>query len=166
MRRVLLLLGLATSSLALMAAPVSATHSPGGGPNYDKANGTVEDVFPSTLHVNAISDANGANPRGHLWYEAGAPSFMVEVAGEVTCLRVVGNLATVGMRIERSKLPGFPGEGNGFLFIVQDFGEPGDGIPPDSHLDIPTAVPPTSCPSPVIFTFGHRSGNYVVHDAT
>ena len=69
--------------------------------------------------MNAISDANGANARGHLWYSAGDPEF-IEVAGEVTCMNVQGNLATVGMSIDRSKLPGFPGEGNGFLFIITD----------------------------------------------
>jgi hypothetical protein len=165
------LLGALLLALALVApASVSATHSPGDGPNLDKVDGTVEDVFPSTLHVNAVSDPDGSNPRGQLWYTADNPGFTVDVAGEVTCVNVVMNLATVGMRIDRSKLPGFPGVGNGFLFVVQDFGEPGAGDPPtqlpDSHLDIPLTTPPTTCPSPFIFTFGHDHGNFVVHDAT
>ena len=64
--------------------------------------------------------------------------------------------------IDRSKLPGFPGEGNGFLFIVTDNGEPGDL---DTHLDIPTALPPAVCPAPFLFPFPHDHGNYIVHDA-
>jgi hypothetical protein len=149
----------------IVPASAIATHSPGGGPDSDKVDGTVEDLFPSTLHVNAISNPDGTDARGHLWYTADNPGFpfVVDVAGEVTCLNVVGNMATIGMRIDRSKLPGFPGEGNGFLFVVTDNGEPGDM---DTHLDIPTAVPPTTCPLPFPFPFPHKSGNFIVHDAT
>jgi hypothetical protein len=127
-------------------------------------DGTVEDIFPSTLHVNAISDPNGTNARGHHWYRADVSTFYpaFDEAGDVTCLRVVGNNATIGMRIDRSKLPGFPGEGNGFLFYVSDYGEPGDL---DSHLDIPLTTPPTVCLAPITFAFPQRHGNFVVHDA-
>jgi hypothetical protein len=166
MKRLLTALLLALTLILPMAA--NATHSPGNGPDSDKVDGTVEDTFPSTLHVNAISNPDGTDPRGHLWYSADNPGFpfVVEVAGEVTCLRVAGNNATIGMRIDRSKLPGFPGEGNGFLFFVSDYGEPGGGTPPDSHLDVPTAVPPTVCPAPIAFVTPHDHGNFVVHDAT
>jgi hypothetical protein len=46
----------------------------------------------STLRVNAISDPDGSNARGYLWYTADNPGFpfVVNVAGEVTCLNVVG----------------------------------------------------------------------------
>lgn len=149
--------------LCLMVPMVaSASHSPGEGPDSDKVNGTVEDLFPSTLHVNAISDPDGTNARGHLWYTADAAGFVFDEAGDVTCLRVQGNNATIGMRIDRSKLPGFPGEGNGFLFYVSDYGEPGDM---DSHLDVPMTVPPTICPNPITFAYPQKSGNFVVHDA-
>lgn len=160
MKRMLVALLLALCLIA--PTTVSATHSPGGGPKSDKVDGTVEDLFPSTLHVNAISNPDGTDARGHLWYTADATGFVVDVAGEVTCLNVQGNRATVGMRIDRSKLPGFPGEGNGFLFVVNDNGEPGDT---DTHLDIPMAVPPTVCPNPFVFVFPHDHGNFVVHDA-
>jgi hypothetical protein len=147
----------------IVAASASATQA--APPDSDKVDGTVEDLFPSTLHVNAISDPDGSNARGHLWYTAGNPGFpfVVNVAGDVTCLNVVGNMATIGMRIDRSKLPGFPGEGNGFLFYVTDNGEPGDM---DTHLDVPTLVPPTVCPPPIPFPFPHKSGNFIVRDAT
>lgn len=145
-----------------LAVPVAANAD---SPNNDKVDGTVADLFPSTLHVNAISDADGANARGHLWYTADNPGFpfVVDVAGDVTCLNVQGNNASIGMRIDRSKLPGFPGEGNGFLFIVHDDGEPGTM---DTHLDIPLTTPPTVCPNPVPFAFPHDHGNFVVQDAT
>jgi hypothetical protein len=163
MKRMLAPLLMALCLLVPMAA--SATHSPGNGPDMDKVDGTVEDLFPSTLHVNATSDPDGANPSGHLWYRADASSFspVFDEVGEVTCLNVLGNDATIGMRIDRSKAPGFPGVGNGFLFYVSDYGEPGDL---DSHLDIPTLTPPTTCPTPVPFAFPQKNGNFVVHDAT
>lgn len=160
MKRMLAPVLLVLSLMVPMAA--SATHSPGEGPNSDKVDGTVEDLFPSTLHVNAISDPDGSNARGHLWYTADASGFTFEEAGEVTCLSVQGNNATIGMRIDRSKLPGFPGEGNGFLFYVSDYGEPGDM---DSHLDVPLTTPPTTCPTPIVFAYPQKSGNFVVHDA-
>lgn len=142
-----------------LAVPLAASGNP---PTQDKVDGTVEDIFPSTLHVAAISDANGSNARGNLWYHAENPGFTINVAGEVTCLNVVGNMATIGMRIDRAKLPGLVGEGDGFLFVVNDNGEPGDM---DTHLDIPQAVPPTVCPNPFLFVFPHKSGNFIVRDA-
>jgi hypothetical protein len=56
-----------------------------------------------------------------------------------------------------------PREGNGFIFYVSDFGEPGDL---DCHLDVPTATPPTTCPPPITFAYPQKNGNFVVHDAT
>jgi hypothetical protein len=161
MKRILAFLLLAMCLIVPVSA--SATHSPGNGPDSDKVDGTVADLFPSTLHVNAISDPDGTNARGHLWYTDDATGFLFDEAGVVTCLNVVGNNATVGMRIDRSKLPGFPGEGNGFLFYVSDYGEPGDM---DSHLDVPQVIPPTVCPPPITFAYPQKSGNFVVHDAT
>lgn len=164
MKRMLAPLLLALCLLAPIGA--SASHSPGDGPDLDKVDGTVEDLARTTLHVNAISNPDGTDPRGHLWYRSQQPGFgPFDEVGSVTCMRVVGNLATVGMRIDRSKLPGLPGEGNGFLFHISDFGEPGAGPPPDSHGDIFLPTPPTVCPTPIAFIFAHANGNFVVHDA-
>jgi hypothetical protein len=154
MKRLLLA---ALVALCLMV-PIGASANP---PNQDKVDGTVEDIQPTTLHVNAISDADGANARGHLWYTANDPE-TIEVAGEVTCMNVQANLASVGMRIDRSKLPGLPGEGNGILFIITDNGEPGDM---DTHLDIYELTPRTVCPNPFLFPYPHSHGNFIVRDA-
>lgn len=164
MKQILTTLLVAVALLVPMAA--TASHSPGGGPNLDKVDGTVEDLAATTLHVNAVSNPDGTDARGHLWYRSEQPGFgPFDEVGSVTCMRVVGNLATVGMRIDRSKLPGLPGEGNGFLFHISDFGEPGAGPPPDSHGDIFLPTPPTVCPAPIAFIFPHANGNFVVHDA-
>jgi hypothetical protein len=162
MKRMFAPLLLALSLIVPLAA--SASHSPGGGPDLDKVDGTVEDVFPSTLHVNAISNPDGTEARGKFYYRADVSTFFpaLDEVGEVTCLRVVGNRAFVGGRIDRSKLPTFPGEGNGFLFLVTDNGEPGDM---DAHLDFPLTTPPTTCPVPGFHFFPHKRGNFIVHDA-
>jgi hypothetical protein len=151
-----LLLGLL---LALcLVVPIGASADP---PTKDKVDGTLEDIFPSTLHVNAISDANGANARGHFWYELGDPA-TIQVAGEVTCMNVQGNVAAVGARIDRSKLPGLPGVGNGAVFYITDNGEPGDM---DVHWDTFQVNPPTSCPFINFGPFPSKHGNFIVQDA-
>src|SRR5215208_6260425 len=101
----------------------SASHSPGDGPDYNKVDGTVEDTPGTTLHVNAYSDPGGANPGGHFWYRSEQTGFLFDEVGDVTCVNVFApDRAWVGGRIDRSKMPGFPGEGNGFLFLVVDTG--------------------------------------------
>src|SRR5918996_6510353 len=100
-----------------LVVPMGASADP---PTLDKVDGTVEDIFPCTLHVNAISNADGSDARGKFYYRADVSTFFpaFDEVGEVTCLRVVGNRAFVGGRIDRSKLPALPGEGDGFLFLV------------------------------------------------
>src|SRR5688572_22230845 len=120
MRKLLMLLGLAASSLVLMIAPatVSATHSPGEGPDQDLASGTMESVIGTKFHVNAHSGPSGEDAGGHFYVErkeAVGPA-QLDFAGDVTCLTVIGNVAFVGGSIDRSKtdLP-FPGEGSGII---------------------------------------------------
>lgn len=144
----------------------SATHAEGTGPRHDKADGTVEDLFPSTLHINAISDPGGANARGHFYYRVDNPGagYVLDDVGDVTCLRVFGgNKAWIGGRVDRSKITGLPAGIVGYLFLVVDNGEPGDT---DAHLDFPLTSVPTSCPGAGDHAFPHKRGNYVVHQAT
>jgi hypothetical protein len=168
MRKLVAPLLLMLSLMVPLAA--SASHSPGGGPNQDKVDGTLEDVGPTTLHVNAYSDPDGSNPGGHFWYRSEQPGFgPYDLAGEVTCVNVFApDRAWVGGRIDRAKLPGLPGEGDGFLFLIVDTGEPADANPlmSDSHTDFPLADPPAVCPTGGVFYFQHKSGNFVVHQAS
>lgn len=156
-------------SLAIPLA-ASASHAPGEGPNQDKVDGTLEDLPGTTLHVNAYSDPGGANPGGHFYYRSEQAGFgPFDEVGDVTCVNVFdANHAWVGGRIDRSKIPGLPGEeGNGFLFLVTDTGEPADANPamPDSHADFFLPTPPTTCPTGGQFFFPHKRGNFVVHNA-
>ena len=170
MRRVVAPLLLALFLIVPSAA--YASHSPGSGPDQDKVDGTLEDTGPTTLHVNAYSDPGGANPGGHFWYRSDQSGFgPFDEVGDVTCVNVFApDRAWVGGRIDRSKVPGLPGEeGNGFLFLIVDTGEPADAntLMPDSHADFFYLTAPTVCPTvPLVFYFPYKSGNFVVHEAT
>jgi hypothetical protein len=164
MKVILTLLLLAVCLTLTLSA--GASHSGGNGPANDKADGTVEDIFPSTLHINAISEPGGANARGHFYYRVDNPGagYVLDDVGDVTCLRVFdGNKAWIGGRVDRSKVTGLPAGVVGYLFLVVDRGEPGDM---DSHLDFPQTTVPTTCPSSGDHTFAHKSGNFIVHQAT
>ena len=87
--------------------------------------------------------ADGSNPRGVLTVHS--REIGQRRRGEVTCLNVQGNTATIGIRI---------------LFKVIDNGNSGDQIAGYAV----TATPPTVCPS-LPFTVAVVSGNYRVTDA-
>jgi hypothetical protein len=147
----------------------SASQSAGNGPKLDKVDGTLYDMGPTALHVNAYSDPGGANPGGHFWYRSQQTGFESDIVGDVTCVNVFApDRAWVGGRIDRSKMPGFPGEGNGVLFLIVDTGEPADANPlmPDSHADFYYLTPPTICPTGGVYYFPYKSGNFVVQQAT
>lgn len=114
----------------------------------------------SQIHLNARSGPLGEDPRGHFFVRAVFPD--ADVRGSISCLTVVGNTASVGLEIERSRTPAFP-EGSGLLLFVADNGEPGDD---DSFNGFFTPTPPQVCPPPFPQSgAGLFQGNYVVHDA-
>jgi hypothetical protein len=110
------------------------------------------------VHINALADASGTNPRGNV--TAVIKTLGVNDRARVICLSVVGNQATVGTEIVKSNNPALVGRGQ--LWSVVDNGESGlDQIA--GHPITPT--PPTSCP-PLFFNVPVVSGNYVIHEAT
>jgi len=149
--------------LPLLAALVLAVTAPVAQAGHDSVTGTARHLgadppFPVIqVHVNAFADATGLNPRGNLSVDAeGIHSY----TGEVTCLSVIGNQASVGMVIEKSSDPALIGKGE--LWSVVDthgFGD-ADLI---AGYEI-TSTPPVVCP-PLFFNVPAVSGNYVVHDA-
>jgi hypothetical protein len=109
------------------------------------------------VHVNAFGDATVFNPRGSLSVDAeGLHSY----TGDVTCLSVIGNQATVGIEIVKSSVAAFIGRGE--LWSIVDNGSPGD-TDRIAGYEI-TAAPPVVCP-PLFFNVSVVSGNYVIHDA-
>lgn len=170
-RRLTLIMGM----LAIAASPMAAHagHSSGEGPKKDFARGTGHFEGPNPvsgqptdlmMHVSAQSGPSGENPKGHFFVKREAPSEL-RVRGEVTCLKVVGNQAVVGGRIERGQMPDavFP-IGGGVLFQFDDSGEA--RLIPDRMQGSPTSTP-TVCPNPIpAARLPVQQGNFVVHDDT
>jgi hypothetical protein len=108
---------------------------------------------PILVQVKAFADPTGLNPGGTLFVDAqGIHSY----TGNVTCLSVMGNQASIGIEIVQSSDPTLIGQGE--LWNVVD-GHP-DQI---AGFEI-TPTPPVVCP-PLFFSVPIVSGNYVVHDA-
>jgi hypothetical protein len=150
------------SILALAAIPTvaTATHSPGKGPKHDLVVGSARFTTPvASVRINAKSGPNGEKPRGHFFLKEGGFQFR----GAVTCMKVVGNRASVGGRVTKSSGVGGPAVGSGFVQFIEDNGSPGRN---DRSHTVFVASPPLTCPAPVTPVFVLARGNYVVHDAT
>jgi hypothetical protein len=167
MRRILLGIGLSALLVVLGVSVAYATHSSGKGPNQDLVSGTgharFSEEFDIDVHVNAKSGPSGEDPQGHFFF-TGVSSFgSADIRGDVTCLNVVGNRATIGGEITQSRVdnPSFE-EGEGVLIFVEDNGEPGKANDMLELFAEPT--PPTVCPPPEP-DFAITGGNYIVHDA-
>ena len=147
---------------AALAGLLLAVTAPVAQAGQDSVTGTARHLgadppFPVIqVHVNAFADATGLNPRGNLSVDAeGIHSY----TGEVTCLSVIGNQASVGIEIVKSSDPALIGQGE--LWSVVDNGSgDADRI---AGYEI-TSTPPVVCP-PLFFNVPVVSGNYVVHDA-
>jgi hypothetical protein len=160
MRGLLVTVGLAGLLFALTAPNGEAVSA-----KHDSVTGTAlhlgaDPPFPVIeVRVHARSDAAGGHPRGHVDVHNIPP--LASYRGRVTCLRVVGSQATVGIEIVKSTDPAL--EGQGELWNVFDGGPTGQ---PDRIAGYPfTSGPPTVCP-PLFFTVPVISGDYVVQDAT
>jgi hypothetical protein len=153
---------IALSALVLAAIPAIATakHSPGKkGPKHDLVAGSARFGLPvASVRINAHSGRNGENPRGHFFLSQSGWQFR----GSATCVRVVGNRASVGGRVTKSSGVGGPPVGSGFIELIEDNGSPGN----DRSQTIFVPSPPMTCPMPTTPGFVRARGNYVVHDAT
>jgi len=135
-----------------------ATHGGGTSPDQDKVTGSTKNiVFGSHVRIEAHSGPQGQNPRGRFYLEQDPMSF----GGEITCLNVSQNLATIGGRVDRSR-SGLPLVGTGWLQAVEDNGEPGDMDKSDTAF---LPVPPLTCQPPQNGVATVDQGNLVVHDA-
>ena len=153
-----------TLRFGLLAAVSLALTPPAALAGQDAVTGTARHLgadppFPVIrVHVNAFAEATGLSPSGLLSVDAqGIHSY----TGEVTCLSVFGNEATVGIRIVRSSDPALVGQGE--LWSIVDNGSPGVSDRIAGYEITPT--PPLSCP-PLFFNVAVVSGNYAVRDAS
>jgi hypothetical protein len=152
-RRLLMLIA-AAATLIGVAAPGGAvvTHTPRDSVRGNATHLGADPPYPRiTVLVQASSDADGSNPRGVLTVRSAAIG--QRRRGEVTCLQVDGNSATIGIKIVHAEDPTVVGKGE--LWRVVDNGNTGDEI---AGYEI-TAMPPTECP-PLFFSVPVVSGNY------
>jgi hypothetical protein len=153
MRRLVILIA-AGATLACLAAPGNAVGAHAVRESV-KGNAThlgADPPYPRiTVRIQASSDADGSNPRGVLTVRV--PDIGQRRRGEVTCLNVHGNTATIGIKIVTAEDPAVVGKGE--LWNVVDIGNDGDQI---AGYPI-TSTPPTVCP-PLSFSVPVVSGNY------
>lgn len=176
---------LAAALIAVAAVTVSATlASATSGPNAQLVNqdriygGGQFTISPGNVRnfaIDAHAQGGGAGAAyGNVEYGSGA----FHLNTQVTCLKVVGNKATVGGIITDTDLPGSTGWA--LIWIVQDNGNPLSATPDAATfqargpLDDPTWTPgfPYICPSPDTATslfglsyFPLNAGDFVVQDA-
>jgi hypothetical protein len=153
MRRLVILI-VAAASLACFAAPGSAleTHAVRESVKGKATHLGADPPYPRiTVRIQASSDADGSNPRGVLTVRSS--DIGQRRRGEVTCLNVDGNTATIGIKIVTAEDPAVVGKGE--LWKVVDNGDAADQI---AGYPI-TATPPTVCP-PLSFSVPVVSGNY------
>ena len=166
------------------AAPAAASHSGAGGGERDFAVGSAKNLlldvplYPVQLRLSAhaVDDELPTLPglfgadhlNGHAVGSGVFPNGEFKTMGEVTCLKVVGNRATIKYRFKRTAGPGAPPAGWGVQVFVEDNGS---GATPDGNAtDLP--MPPEAfepaadqCELPRGPYNPVDSGNYVVHDA-
>ena len=159
MRRIAATAGL-VGLLLIFAAPTSQAISA----RHHSVTGTAQHLgadlpFPVIeVRIHAQSDANGGDPRGFLVVINTAP--LASYRGRVTCMRVEGSRATVGIEIVKSTDPALLARGE--LWSVFDGGPTALSDRIAGYPITPTA--PTVCPS-LAFTVPVIAGNYTVSDA-
>ncbi len=167
MKRLLLTMSLALVVALAVSGVASATHSNGKGPDKDLVSGTgqfLPDTLDLEIHVNAQSGPSGEDAKGRFFVRRGDDTDL-DFRGEVTCLHVDGNRATVGGRITQARAGDESLEGRGIVLFIEDNGE-GSNNPDDESDGFFTPTPPQTCPPPTFGTAPFEKGNYIVHDAT
>jgi hypothetical protein len=153
-------------------AVAPATHSGSGGPGHDFANGGGSNGF-FQIAFEARSGPEGEDPKGSVSARSrpnGGFPVPFRFGGEVTCLRVDGNRASIKYRFDHADNPLLVG--GGIQIFVEDNGQPKNGQTVDrSAFRAPLTEPvfeaadPTFCedPNAAAYTPG-ETGNFVVHD--
>lgn len=173
MRLLLVLASNVAAALCLafmgFAGSASASHTPTSAGNRDFAAGGGS-TFAWRFGFGATgitSEADGGDPHGAVNFQGLGPTYPT-FHGRVTCLAVLGNIATVGGAAE-IVFPPF-GTFHGFAFVVQDNGEPVGGQPVDLFGAIallPSPPPEEGCVFPLLFppVTPLSEGNVTVHDS-
>ncbi|MDP9184570.1 MAG: hypothetical protein M3O29_02750 [Actinomycetota bacterium] len=157
MRRLLAGIALIVSSFAWVMPSGYAV-----GATHDSVKGTAEHLgadapYPVIeVRIHARSRPDGTDARGHVVVNNVLP--IASYRGRVTCLRVRGDQATIGIEIVRSTDPALVGQGELWNVV--------DGIDqPDGIAGYPlTSAPPARCPL-LSFSVPVISGDYLFQTA-
>jgi hypothetical protein len=174
MKHTVLLAGLAL--VLAMPAPAVASHDPSG-TRFDRdfVSGRGSEAALYGYSFDARSGPSGEDPAGEVQFSSRG-GFLI--AGQVTCVTVRDNRATIGF--DNPPFYPFQGPRFGFYFVEDSRGDP---VPPpfpgfpagpaDRFSSTTTAEAPRACPAPTDANFesvspiGYRPINeIVVHDAT
>ena len=146
--------------------PVGAGH--GGASPHDFVSGGGTNGF-FQIGLAAQSRADGSDPRGYVSARSrpnGGFPVPFRFGGEVTCLRVDGNRASIKYRFDHADNPALVG--GGIQIFVEDTGEPSDAPDQTAFFPPETAATfePNNCADPNLGAYAPgEEGNFVVHDA-
>jgi hypothetical protein len=157
MRRFLLAVAGITAAVALAVPPASAQ-----APTEDSVTGqaTGGPGFFGDIQIDVRSGPSGENPTGTAFFRIGGDQSTIQVGGQVTCLAVSGNTATLVVEDEADEFAG------SFGFVaIQVVDNAGTGAP--DTFDSRIRTDPSDCtPVPVTLILTPiASGDIVVVDA-
>jgi hypothetical protein len=157
----------------VFAVPVSVDAGHGGDVPHDFATGGgTNGSFQ--IGFSAQSAADGSDPSGFVSARSrpdGGFPIPFRFGGEVTCLHVDGNRASIKYRFDHADNPGLVG--GGIQIFVEDNGEPQDGqsvdktgfLPPMTR-EVWEASQPSVCVPPQAGNYSpSEDGDITVHDA-
>jgi hypothetical protein len=172
------LIGLATCGPGV--AEASHNGQTGGARDFAVGAGSSEfalgAIGEARFSLSASSDPLGGDPKGYVTASGDpdgiGPMEPFTTRGEVTCLLVDGNRASIKWRLEQATGSAEPFEGGGVQSFVEDNGSPRQGEPVDraaTSLPQPAEVfdlAADECQSPHGQPYDPlERGNLVVHDA-
>lgn len=159
---------LMTALAVSMAAAVPAATAQGASDNKDRVQGAGLNgsLVPNRFEVNAQSNPDGTDPKGQGGFQD-MPDFKFK--GDVVCLRVSGNQATVVVRYrhEKNQPPQFGGD---VMFLEDNGKSPG---PPSPDFITNARITPAQtdafaangCPAPIHPTTPVAQGDIKIDDA-
>jgi opacity protein-like surface antigen len=156
MSRSRVLLALVVLVVLLVPATALADHG------QDVARGNYR-TFSDLVSFSASSNANGTQADGHFKevLQNFDPNIVIE--GDVTCLLVVNNVATLGGEVTRVRPSGFFTGVRGFTLTVTDSGKFASAPDLASFVSL-SGAPPAAC-TPITFQQPITEGEIIVHDS-
>jgi hypothetical protein len=136
------------ATLALLLATAAPAAAAGDSVTGSARNHFADlPAYPVSLSVSAHGFDSGLptldgllgarDVRGNVTGAGTLPNGDFVTKGEVTCLRVVGNRATIKYRFTHTEGEGAPSEGWGVQVFIEDNGPPGHGVPDANATDLP-----------------------------